>query len=103
MTLEMDPRTGFAQREDKIGELLIPRHKNRTTLPSISFLDSQGSRKEGRVFQLVSVAFDDLYADWERYSLETPPGLVLVPGEIHINTLYIYTCIPCSGWGRLYN
>lgn len=71
MSLEFDPKTGFAQKEDKIGELLIPRKSippppsgKNTTPPS----------------PLVGVCFDDLHADWERYALESPPGLVLLPG-----------------------
>ena len=73
MTLEIDPRSGFAQREDRIGELYIPRGKNRQPVPD----DKQGKQ----LSELVSLSFDELHADWERYSLETPPGLVLLPGE----------------------
>ncbi len=33
----------------------------------------------------MGVGLEDLYADWERYSLEFPRGLVLLPGnEVHI-------------------
>ena len=78
MTLEFDPRTGFSQREDKIGELLIPR-RNGMSQPIV--METQSNKKNNPVTQLVGMAFDDLYADWERYSLECPPGLVLVPGE----------------------
>lgn len=75
MTLEFDPRCGFAQAEDKIGELLIPRRNNRFT----KHATSEHKEEETKV-GLVGVSFDELYADWERYSLESPPGLVLLPG-----------------------
>ena len=76
MTLEIDPRSGFAQREDKIGELLIPRGKN-----GLIASESQANKQGGLVSELVGLPFEDLYADWERYSLESPPGLVLIPGQ----------------------
>ena len=80
MTLEFDPRCGFSQREDKIGELLIPRGKNGFNTSRVP-----DKKQDGEVSELVGLPFDSLYADWERYSLESPPGLVLVPGggEIH--------------------
>ena len=76
MTLEIDPRSGFAQREDKIGELLIPRGKNGSNTPPVP-----DNKQGGQLSELVGLPFDDLFADWERYSLENPPGLVLLPGE----------------------
>ena len=83
MTLEFDPRTGFAQKEDKIGELLIPHH-NRFSNPSPQSSTTQ-LNNEPVVSQLIGIGLDDLYADWERYSLEFPHGLVLLPGnEVHI-------------------
>jgi hypothetical protein len=81
MTLEFDPRCGFAQAEDKIGELLIPRGKNR-----FSKYPLPDAKQDGGPVELVGLPFDELYADWERYSLESPPGLVLLPGnEVHIS------------------
>lgn len=73
MSLEFDPRTGFAQREDKLGELLIPRKKSFTPL-------SLGKQTTPPSPFLV-VGHDDLHAEWDRYTLEYPPGLVLLPGE----------------------
>lgn len=108
MSLEFDPRTGFAQREDKMGDLLISRFVPASTSSStvsasplspssstvatglsntvLSSNSSQISRSSSEhVQQLMGVALEDLYADWERYSLEYPRGLVLVPGsEVHI-------------------
>ena len=79
MSLEFDPRCGFAQREDKIGSLLIPRRNGVTTS-----VQSQSSSKQSAqtVVQApyVDVNFDDLYTDWERYALDIPPGVVLLPG-----------------------
>ena len=35
--------------------------------------------------EVIGIGLDDLYADWERYSLEYPHGLVLLPGnEVHL-------------------
>lgn len=97
MTLEFDPRTGFAQREDKIGDLLIP-HRNlssgsssshtlsdsRPLSPSKHQLQHQ-QQQQGVVSEVIGIGLEDLYADWERYSLEYPHGLVLLPGnEVHI-------------------
>jgi len=103
MTLEFDPRTGFAQAEDKMGELMVVRYlpasgstplspsssaistttRSNTALSSNSFHTTKSSSE--RVQQLMPVGMDDLYADWARYSLECPRGLVLLPGnEVHI-------------------
>ena len=76
MTLEFDPRCGFAQAEDKIGELLIPRGKN-----GFSKYPLQDAKQDVEPVELVGLPFDELYADWERYTLESPPGLVLLPGQ----------------------
>ena len=76
MTLEFDPRCGFAQGEDKIGELLIPRGRNRFDKYPVP-----DGKQDGEPVGLVGLAFDELYADWERYNLDSPPGLVLVPGQ----------------------
>ncbi len=73
MTLEFDPRTGFAQPEDKIGELLVP-----TSRPSPLTPPKQANSPPE--VTLVGVGFDDIYDDWQRYSLDSPPGLVLLPG-----------------------
>ena len=75
MTLEFDPRTGFAQPEDKIGELLIP---VRRSPPS----KLAQTNTPPTVTPLTGVSFDDLYNDWERFSLDSPPGLVLLPGVV---------------------
>lgn len=82
--MEMDPRSGFAQREDKIGELLIPRRRNGG---SVLLPDNKQSEQ---LSELVNLSFDDLYVDWERYGLENPPGLVLLPGEC-LSVTHTYT------------
>ena len=74
MSLEFDPRTGFAQREDKLGELLVPRKS--------SFLPPSPGKQAAPPSSLVGVGCDDLHADWDRYALEYPPGLVLIPGKL---------------------
>ena len=87
MTLEFDPRTGFAQKEDKIGDLLIPhRASSRQVSPSESGpLSPLKQANAPVVSEVIEVGLDDLYADWERYSLEYPHGLVLLPGnEVHL-------------------
>lgn len=99
LSLEFDPRTGFAQKEDQIGELLIPHRpvclssSSSTTSSSstsssdvVSSTSTQLNRPSGDVSQqLMGVGMDELYADWDRYSLEYPHGLVLLPGnEVHI-------------------
>ena len=73
MSLEFDPRTGFAQREDKLGELLVPRKKSFTPLS----LGKQVTPPS----PFIVVGHDDLHAEWDRYTLEYPPGLALLPGE----------------------
>ena len=94
MTLEFDPRTGFAQKEDKIGDLLIP-HCSLSSSSSHTLSDSrplspskhqlQQQQQGGVVSEVIGLGLEDLYADWERYSLEYPHGLVLLPGnEVHI-------------------
>ncbi len=76
MTLEFDPRTGFAQQEDKIGELLIPSH-HPASLPS----QTKHTNSPPEVAtSLMGVEFGDVFDGWERYSLVTPPGVVLLPG-----------------------
>ena len=79
MSLEFDPRCGFAQPEDKVGDLLIPRQNGLTT----AVAQSQSSAKQNSqpvVSSYVDVNFDDLYNDWDRYALNVPPGVVLLPG-----------------------
>ena len=85
MTLEFDPRCGFCQGEDKIGELLIPRGKSGFDKCSVT-----DGKPDVVPVELVGLGFDELYADWERYSLVSPPGLVLVPGELHSSPAYIH-------------
>ncbi len=110
MSLEFDPRTGFSQKIDQIGQLLIPRcppfssssfsssSSSSASSSSSSAMVSSGSsdivssssmqmnKPLGNVTQqLMGVGLDDLYTDWERYSLDYPHGLVLLPGcEVHV-------------------
>ena len=82
MSLEFDPRTGFSQKDDKIGDLLIP-HGNHLSASPPHSLASQVEHPV--VSNLTAIGLEDLYADWERYSLEYPHGLVMLPGnEVHI-------------------
>ena len=77
MSLEFDPRCGFAQSEDKIGDLLIPRCNGATpAAPS-----KQSNNQQAIVSPYVDVSFDELYADWDRYALSAPPGIVVLPGK----------------------
>ena len=78
MSLEFDPRTGFSQSEDKLGELLIPRQG------APNFSSSTHSKPPVSTPPLVGLCNDDLHADWERYALHSPPGLVLLPGEPYL-------------------
>lgn len=91
MTMEFDPRTGFAQAEDKIGELLVPR-KTAGLTPTVK--PRQANAPPVVTQCLMGVGFDSLYEDWERYALEYPPGLVMLPG-----TVVCTTCASCSVQG----
>lgn len=78
MTLEFDPRTGFAQQEDKIGELLISSCRASPVLSKTKCASSSPKVTTS----LTRVEFKELCDDWERYSLATPPGVVILPGEL---------------------
>lgn len=80
MSLEFDPRCGFAQPEDKIGDLLIPRQNGLTTAAAAQSQSSSKQSSQPVVSSYVDVNFDDLYNDWDRYALKAPPGVVLLPG-----------------------
>ena len=83
MTLEFDPRCGFSQKDDKLGDLLIPHRSDHT--PSSRPLSPGKQANSPVVSELIGIGLDDLYADWDRYSLESPHGLVLLPGnEVHL-------------------
>ena len=73
MTMEFDPRSGFAQNEDKIADLLIPR-KNISSSPS--------SNKDTVDTAMIEVTFEDIY---NGFQLPCPAGLVLLPGWCHIS------------------
>ena len=89
MTMEFDPRTGFAQAEDKIGELLVPRKAADLTPP----VKPKQANAPPVVSQcLMGVGFDTVYEDWERYTLEYPPGLVMLPGTVRCMS----TCTSCN-------
>ena len=79
MSLEFDSRCGFAQPEDKIGELLIPRRSGLAPTTQPQSASKQNSPPV--VSPYVDVSFDDLYSDWDRYALTIPPGVVLLPGQ----------------------
>lgn len=79
MSLEFDSRCGFAQPEDKIGELLIPRRSG--LAPTTQPQSSSKQNSPPVVSPYVDVSFDDLYSDWDRYALTIPPGVVLLPGQ----------------------
>ena len=86
MSLEFDPRCGFAQSEDKMGDLMVPRRNGLSTL--------QNSKSHNNSQQTVDppylgVTFDELYTDWDRYDLIVPPGVVLLPGKV----LHVYSCV----------
>ena len=84
MTLEFDPRTGFSQKEDKIGDILIP-HRNQCSHSDSRPLSPVKQANLPIVRELIGIGLDDLYADWERYSLDYPHGMVLLPGnELHL-------------------
>lgn len=93
MTLEFDPRTGFAQAEDKIGDLLIP-HKPATLASPVK--SKQANTPPVVTPCLMSVGFDSVYEDWERFALEYPPGLVLLPGVFVISLFTPRICPPSS-------
>ena len=75
MSLEFDSRSGFAQPEDKIADLMIPRRNGLTAATPST---------DTTVSKMVGVSFEDLHSDWQQYGLDTPAGLVLLPG----------TCMP---------
>lgn len=79
MSLEFDPRSGFAQKEDKIGELLIPRRSGQAP-PSFP-LHNKPTEESSVTSSIIGVGVDDLYAEWDRYALDFPPGLILLPGK----------------------
>ena len=78
MSLEFDPRCGFAQSEDKMGDLLIPRRNGMTTVQN----SKQANSQQPVVAPYLDVSFDDLYTDWDRFALNVPPGVVLLPGKV---------------------
>ena len=80
MSLEFDSKCGFAQQEDKIGDLLIPR-QNRLTTSVQSQSSSSKQNTQPVVAPYVDVNFDDLYTDWDRYALNIPPGVIVLPGQ----------------------
>ena len=82
MTLEFDPRSGFAQSEDKIADLLIPR-RNGCTHPSLP------SNKNGNVSPMIDISFEAIYSGWRQFPLTCPAGLVLVPGM----SVCLYVCL----------
>ena len=91
MSLEFDSRCGFAQREDKIGDLLIPRRNGLT--PSAAQQPQSPSKQQNIqpvVAPYVDVNFDDLYTDWDRYALNAPPGVVLLPGQRASSVIYVH-------------
>ena len=72
MSLEFDPKCGFAQQEDKLASLLIPRKKAG---------DSEAPpTTETVVSSMIGISLDDLYSDFQHFGLDTPAGLVLIPG-----------------------
>ena len=73
MTLEFDPRCGFAQQEDKLASLLVPRDKGGA---------DESVATQTSVTPMVGVSLDDLYTDFRRFELQTPAGLVLIPGGL---------------------
>jgi hypothetical protein len=91
MSLEFDSRCGFAQREDKIGDLLIPRRSGLTT-PAQPQTPSKQQNTQPVVAPYSDVNFDDLYTDWDRYALSAPPGVVLLPGQKACSDSSEYTC-----------
>ena len=107
MSLEFDSRCAFAQREDKIGDLLIPRRNGLTPAASAQQSQSQSKQQNTQpvVAPYVDVNFDDLYTDWDRYALNVPPGVVLLPGQRAYNLssedAYVYMYMYCMHAGSL--
>ena len=73
MSLEFDNKCGFAQAEDKLINILIPRTSNRT--------DSTDTGSNAIVTPMVGINFEDLYSNFQNFGLSTPAGLLVLPGD----------------------
>lgn len=79
MTIEFDPKCGFAQQEDKLASLLIPRTVGGA---------SEVVTTETSVTPMIGISLEDLYTDFRHFGLQTPAGLVLVPGETTLQCMH---------------
>ena len=76
MSLELDSKCGFAQPEDKLASLLIPCKSNFSQEQSVN-----SKPTDTTVTKMFGVTFDDLYSNFQHFGLDTPAGLVVLPGK----------------------
>ncbi len=76
LSLEFDSKCGFAQQEDKLIDILIPREERAT--------DNDDSEGSSTVTNIMGIGFEEMYANFQNFGLSVPAGLVLLPGVCDI-------------------
>lgn len=79
LSLEFDPKCGFAQPEDKLMNILIPRDVGNGVTTETS--DEDPSSTDTVVTTMIGVNFEDIYANFQNFGVATPAGLIVLPGQ----------------------
>ena len=93
LSLEFDNKCGFAQAEDKIINILVPRSSSSSNKDKSSSQDVS----EAVVTPMMGMNFEDFYSNFQNFGLHAPAGLILLPGNVYIQCtctyVNIYECI----------
>ncbi len=85
LSLEFDSKCGFAQPEDKLINILVPRNNDNKKKDS--------SEDSVVVTPMIGIDFEDLYSNFQNFGLSTLAGLLILPGNLIVVLAIMYCAI----------
>ena len=89
LSLEFDNKCGFAQAEDKIINISVPRSSSSSNKDKSCSQDVS----EAVVTPMMGMNFEDFYSNFQNFGLHVPAGLILLPGTCNCTySVHVHMC-----------